>query len=102
MNFDPRENASSNPAPRGTGDWPRESSTMYIYGTSQVHAAQPLNAPHRAAPAAGATKPFSSSGVDHLDLSPEADFVAQVRDLPEIREAARRDRLAPLAAANKS
>jgi anti-sigma28 factor (negative regulator of flagellin synthesis) len=32
--------------------------------------------------------------VDELDISPEADFVAQARDLPEIRE----DRVAQIRA----
>lgn len=59
---------------------------MYIYGTSQLHTAQPLAAPHRMAPAQAARSPYSSSGIDQLDISPEADFVAQARDLPDIRE----------------
>ena len=66
---------------------------MYIYGTSQIHAAQPLNAPHRLTPTQG---PRSSdfAGVDQLDISPEADFVAQARELPDIRE----DRVASIKA----
>ena len=70
---------------------------MYIYGTSQVHAAQPLNPPHRLTPAQAPTNAYSAGGVDQLDISPEADFVAQARDLPEIREdrvAAIRDQIA--------
>ena len=72
---------------------------MYIYGTAHVHAAQPLNAPHRAGAAqlssgqAPTSSPYSG-GVDQLDISPEADFVAQARDLPGIRE----DRVASLRA----
>ena len=67
---------------------------MYIYGTSQVHAAQPLSAPHRLTPAAQPSPSHSSVGVDELDISPEADFVAQARELPEIRE----DRVAAIRA----
>ena len=67
---------------------------MYIYGTSHVHTAQPLAAPHRPAPAQPASTPHSSYGVDQLDLSPEAEFVAQARDLPDIRE----DRVAAIRA----
>ena len=59
---------------------------MYIYGTSHVHAPQPLNAPHRLTPAAPPNSTYSTAGVDELDISPEADFVAQARELPEIRE----------------
>jgi len=59
---------------------------MYIYGTSHVHAAQPLAAPHRTAPAQATSSPYGASGVDQLDISPQADFVAQARELPDIRE----------------
>jgi negative regulator of flagellin synthesis FlgM len=58
---------------------------MYVYGTSQIHSAQPIRAPHRP-PADAAAGGASSSGVDELDISSEADFVSQARDLPEIRE----------------
>lgn len=66
---------------------------MYIYGTAHVHSAQPVNAPHRMAPAQD-LRPSYAGGVDELDISPEADFVAQARDLPEIRE----DRVASIRA----
>ena len=69
-----------------TGNWPRETTVMYIYGTSQIHAAQPLAAPHRLTPTQPAISPYYTAGVDELDISPEADFVAQARDLPDIRE----------------
>jgi negative regulator of flagellin synthesis FlgM len=67
---------------------------MYIYGTSQIHAAQPLNPPHRLTPSQSPSGATSFAGVDQLDISPEADFVAQTRDLPEIRE----DRVAAIKA----
>jgi negative regulator of flagellin synthesis FlgM len=86
MKFDPRENANRHAAPRGSRDWPRESSAMYIYGTGHVHTAQPLAAPHRMAPAQATSSPYSSSGIDQLDISPKADYVAQARELPDIRE----------------
>src|SRR5215207_2191215 len=79
---------------RRTGNWPRETTAMYIYGVSQVHPAQPLSAPHRLAPAQPTASPYSAAGVDQLDISPEADFVAQARELPEIRE----DRVAAIRA----
>jgi negative regulator of flagellin synthesis FlgM len=66
---------------------------MYIYGTAHVHSAQPVNAPHRMA-ATQAVKASYAGGVDELDISPEADFVAQARELPEIRE----DRVAAIRA----
>lgn len=58
---------------------------MYIYGTSQIHTAQPMNAPHRLAPQQNISRGYSG-GVDQLDISPQADFVAQARELPEMRE----------------
>jgi len=67
---------------------------MYIYGTSHLHPAQPLSSPHRLTPAQSAGGASSSAGVDQLDISPEADFVAQARDLPDIRE----DRVAAIRA----
>jgi len=66
---------------------------MYIYGTAHVHAAQPVNAPHRLSATQSPSSPYGG-GVDELDISPEADFVAQTRDLPEIRE----DRVASIRA----
>ena len=67
---------------------------MYIYGTAHVHAAQPLNAPHRAGAAQVPSSSPYTGGVDQLDISPEADFVAQAKGLPEIRE----DRVAQIRA----
>jgi len=67
---------------------------MYIYGANHVHAAQPINPPHRLAPAAAPQGGYPSAGVDQLDISPEADFVAQTHDLPAIRE----DRVAAIRA----
>ena len=58
---------------------------MQIYGTTHLHAAQPLNAPHRMAPAQASPQSRGTYGVDQLDISPEADFVNQVHDLPDIR-----------------
>lgn len=58
---------------------------MQIYGTAQVHTAQGIAAPHRLAPAHSTSSPQGSYGVDQLDISPEADLVAQIRDMPEIR-----------------
>ena len=70
---------------RCIGDWPRERPSMYIYGTNQIHAAQPLSAPHRLTPTQNISRGYTA-GIDQLDISPEADFVAQARELPEIRE----------------
>lgn len=62
---------------------------MYIYGAANIHPAQPLNAPHRLTPnpSPGLTSGAAggSFGVDQLDISPQADLVAQTHNLPEIR-----------------
>lgn len=57
---------------------------MYVYGTSQIHSAQSIRAPHRP-PSVGGAGHAPLSGVDQLDISSEADFVSQARDLPEVR-----------------
>lgn len=57
---------------------------MYIHGTSHVHAAQSLAAPHRSTATAAPSAP-STQGVDQLDISPQADLINQVKDLPDIR-----------------
>jgi len=57
---------------------------MYVYGTSQIHSAQSIRAPHRP-PSAPDANAAPASGVDELDISSEADFVSQARDLPEVR-----------------
>jgi negative regulator of flagellin synthesis FlgM len=58
---------------------------MYFYGTTHIHAAQPLSAPHRTAAAQSVGANYRASGVDQLDISPEADLISQVHDLPEVR-----------------
>ncbi len=67
---------------------------MVIQSTAHVHAPQTLSAPHRMSPAQGRSSTPTSYGVDQLDISPEADLVAQVHNLPEIRE----DRVAQIKA----
>jgi negative regulator of flagellin synthesis FlgM len=58
---------------------------MVIQGTAHVHAPQALSAPHRNGPAHGPSSTSAGYGVDQLDISPEADLVAQVHNLPDIR-----------------
>ena len=58
---------------------------MYIQGTSNIHAAQSLRAPHRTGTPASSAETTSPQGVDELDISSEGNFISQARDLPEIR-----------------
>ena len=66
---------------------------MYIKSVSQVHAAQGINSPHRAA--APASEPsFAARTSDQVDISPTAELINQVHNLPDIRA----DRVAELRA----
>ena len=58
---------------------------MQIHGPYQVHGPQPLSAPHRIKSPQASPTPAESRGVDQLDISPEADLVSRVRELPDIR-----------------
>lgn len=59
---------------------------MQIHGPTHVHGSQPINSPHRVRPTQTNEAPAqSTSGVDQLDISPEADLVSRVREVPDIR-----------------
>jgi negative regulator of flagellin synthesis FlgM len=67
---------------------------MQIYGTSQLHGAQSINAPHlqRAAEVRPGT---AASQSDQVDISPAAEMAGKVSDIPDIRQ----DRVATIRAA---
>ncbi len=67
---------------------------MQIYGPSQLHGAQPINAPHlqRGADVRPGTAP---SQTDQVDISPAAQLAGQVSEIPDIRQ----DRVASIRAA---
>ena len=58
---------------------------MQIYGPSQVHGPQTINAPHAAR--ATATQPTyeNRSFTDELSISTEGEFVSLASQLPDIR-----------------
>lgn len=58
---------------------------MYIQGSSYLHGAQPINAPHRSYSSQPTSAPAKSQGADQLDISREADMVSRVRELPDVR-----------------
>ena len=58
---------------------------MHIQGPYQLHGPQPLSAPHRIKSPQVTATPAETRGVDQLDISPEADFISRVRELPDIR-----------------
>ena len=68
---------------------------MQINGSTHVHGAQPINAPHRAQASQPATSSSNVTETDQLDISHEADMVSRVREIPDVRA----DRVAEIRAA---
>jgi negative regulator of flagellin synthesis FlgM len=58
---------------------------MQINGPYHVHGPQSISSPHRAQAAQPRSETAPSRGVDQLDISPEAEFVSRIRDVPDIR-----------------
>jgi negative regulator of flagellin synthesis FlgM len=58
---------------------------MYIQGTSYLHGAQPINAPHRSYNSQPTPPAKSAQGADEISISPEADMVSRVREVPDVR-----------------
>jgi len=67
---------------------------MQIHGPSFLHGSQAISGPHRVAGAKPTAETTYAAPTDQLDISPEANFISQVRDLPDIRA----DRVAELRA----
>ena len=58
---------------------------MQIYGPTQLHGAQPINAPHSTR-SAQAPSTSSSSISDQLDISTAGQLLDKVNQLPDIRQ----------------
>jgi negative regulator of flagellin synthesis FlgM len=58
---------------------------MYIQGSSYVHGAQSISAPHRSYNSQPKAAPSSSFGGDEVSISSEAAMVSRARELPDIR-----------------
>ena len=58
---------------------------MQIHGTAQIHAAQPLNPPHRPSALQGPSPTESFSPADQLDISREAELASRLQDVADIR-----------------
>ena len=60
---------------------------MQIYGTTQLHGAQGINAPHfnRTSAPAQTNAPASIDTTDELQLSPAAEMAGKMSDIPDIR-----------------
>lgn len=59
---------------------------MQVYGTTQLHGAQPLTAPHSARVNTPAERTYSAPVQDEVHISDAARLTEQVRDMPEIRQ----------------
>lgn len=58
---------------------------MEIYGPSRIDSAQSVRGPHQVRSIEPQTTTDSVYGMDQIDISPQAEFVSRVGDLPEIR-----------------
>ncbi|GAA4424585.1 MULTISPECIES: flagellar biosynthesis anti-sigma factor FlgM [Bremerella] len=58
---------------------------MHINGPTAVHPAQSIRGPHHTAQAPAVDTRTQFDTVDELDISHEADFASQVKDIPDIR-----------------
>ena len=58
---------------------------MQIYGPSQIHGAQNVNAPHSARVAGPTAAPTASSIGDRLDISEAGQIAGRLADVPDIR-----------------
>jgi negative regulator of flagellin synthesis FlgM len=58
---------------------------MQIYGPSQIHGAQSINAPHAARPAREVSAPEPTMVSDHLDISEAGQIASRLADVPDIR-----------------
>ena len=67
---------------------------MQIYGTTQLHGAQPINAPHTQR-TADVQSPSPAAQSDSVDISPAADLAGRLSEIPSIRQ----DRVSAIKAA---
>ena len=59
---------------------------MQIYGATQLHGAQAVNAPHSTTRTASAGTTAGSTVSDQLDISPAGQLLDQLNQLPDIRQ----------------
>lgn len=58
---------------------------MQIYGPSQIHGAQPINAPHATQGAQAPSSTPAANVGDRLDISEAGQIAGRLADVPEIR-----------------
>ena len=59
---------------------------MQVNGPSHIDGAQPIRAPHSIRPAENAPASSAVAGPDELSISPEADLLSRISELPDIRQ----------------
>lgn len=63
----------------------RRRKIMQIYGPNYIHGAQPIRAPHTA-PAGAPSRPAQAEPLgDQLDISPAAELLNKLSEIPDIR-----------------
>ncbi len=58
---------------------------MQIQGPAHLHGARAIQGPQRVNGTAPQQPTESIHGADQLDISPEADMISRIRDVPDIR-----------------
>jgi negative regulator of flagellin synthesis FlgM len=58
---------------------------MQIYGTSQIHGAQPISSPHVTRGAASTPASPTSVGGDRLDISEAGQIAGRMSEIPDVR-----------------
>ena len=58
---------------------------MEVHGTSRLHSAQAIHGPHRVSDVRETHAADGLHGADKVEISPEAELISRVHDLPELR-----------------
>ena len=58
---------------------------MQVNGTTQVHGPQSIRSPHKGAAPEPVAPSRKNHEVDQVEISQQAQFVSQAKELPEIR-----------------
>ena len=59
---------------------------MHVYGPAHLHGAQPIGAPHTSRLSRPAAPSPSGPIQDELQISDAAQFVEEVREMPDVRQ----------------
>ena len=59
---------------------------MQINGPSHVHGSQPISGPQSTRSTQGPSQTPATAGADEVSISPQADLLSRISDLPEVRQ----------------